>query len=287
MDKNITHIESLFLAHRERFGNQVILLNKAIFYCEILKCKRIILHKDHYWFITNKTINPNNNMTIEIGDLNDYKNKSNIIIDYGTNYFGYYEYILPQYRIDIIKNEILKNLPKIIVNSKDLYIYIRSGDIFEESVSYLDGYFQPPLCFYKTILDDFKFENIYIVSENKNNPVINHLLAQYPNIKYNINPLRYDISTLINAYNIVGAYSTFLKILILLNDNLQKLFYFNFQTTVLFSYFFSFEFSHKNLSIFKMKHFDFYKKLKECNNLLCQKNIMINYTCKYYFTTIN
>ena len=95
------------------------------------------------------------------------------------------------------------------------------------------------------------------------------------------------MSILINAYNIVGAYSTFLKTLILLNDNLQKFWYFNYQSNLLWSYFFDYEFSHKNISLFKMKEFDFYKRLRECNNLQCQMKIMINYTCKYPFKLIN
>ena len=35
LNKNITHIDSIFLDFSGRFGNQLIVLNKAIFYCEI------------------------------------------------------------------------------------------------------------------------------------------------------------------------------------------------------------------------------------------------------------
>ena len=287
LKKNITKIEVIFLNFPSRFGNLMILLNKAIFYCEILKCKRMILNKHIYWFITNNTIDTNNNMIIELGDINNYQNKSNILIDNTNNYFWYCEYYRPQYRINIFKDQLLQNLPKIIVNPNDLQIYVRSGDIFGKTSSSLGLYFQPPLCFYKNILNNFKFENIYIISENKNNPIIDQILIQYPNTKYNVNSLKYDMSILINAYNIVGAYSTFLKVLILLNDNLQKFWYFNYQSDLLWSYFFSYEFSHKNLSLIKMKEYDFYKRMIDCKNLQCQKNIMINYTCKYPFKIIN
>ena len=162
----------------------MILLNKAIFYCEILKCKRMILNKNIYWFITNNTVDTNNNMIIELGDIQNYRNKSGIIIDNTNNFFLYYGYYRPQYRINIIKDQILQNLPKIIVNPNELKIYIRSGDVFGKISLSMSGYYQPPLCFYKNIINNFKFENIYIISENKNNPVIEQILIKYPKIIY-------------------------------------------------------------------------------------------------------
>ena len=214
----------------------MIILNKAIFYCEILKCKRIILNKNVYWFISNDIIDTNNDMTIELGDIETYKNKRGILIDNTNNFFWYYGYYRPQYRINLIREQILQNLPIIKLNPNDLYIYIRSGDIFTKTS--MRGYYQPPLCFYKKIINNFKFENIYIISEKSNNPIIEKILNKYPKIKYKINSLKYDMTILINAYNIVGAFSTFSKVLILLNNNLQKFFYFNRRTNLLYSYFF-------------------------------------------------
>ncbi len=40
--RKIEKVESIFLNVTARFGNQLILINKVIFFCEILKCKRII-----------------------------------------------------------------------------------------------------------------------------------------------------------------------------------------------------------------------------------------------------
>jgi hypothetical protein len=223
--KNITNIKSLFLDFECHFGNQLILLNKVIFYCEILGCKKIILNKKHYWFIKNKINYKKYKMSLQIGNINDYK-KDGIIIDKSPNFFWYFNYIIPQFRSEILKKEILKNLPKIKTKSNDIYLYIRSGDIFEH---YLKYYFQPPLCFYQNILNNFQFKNIYIIAENKKNPVIQNLLNIFPNIIFNKNSLKYDISYLAYAYNIVGAYSTFLFNIIRFNDNLKL--YWNFEFT--------------------------------------------------------
>ena len=52
--RKLEKVESIFLNVTARFGNQLIILNKVIFFCEILKCKRIILNKEIYWFIKKK-----------------------------------------------------------------------------------------------------------------------------------------------------------------------------------------------------------------------------------------
>ena len=92
-------------------------------------------------------------------------------------------YIIKQrIRINLLKEEILRNLPKVKTNASDLYIHIRSGDIFSDSIN--PSYSQPPLCFYQEILNQFKFNNIYIISINKKNPVIEKLIKKNRKIKY-------------------------------------------------------------------------------------------------------
>lgn len=272
--REINEINSIFISHRFSFGNQLIFLNKVIFLCEILKCERIILDKEYFWFIKNKIIDKEYNMTIEVGEVNDYINK-NVILDYSENFFWYYHILEPKYRPELVKNEILNNLPKINSNPNDLYIYVRSGDIFE---SFMKSYYQPPLCFYQELLNNFKFNNTYIIAENNNNPVIDKLLKQYPNIIYRKNPLKFDIAYLIYAYNLVGTYSSFISHIIKYNDNLKKFWYFHFKITYYFYIYFYFVFNHP-IKKYIMKESDYYKQIKNCNNVECQKRIMIDYKC--------
>lgn len=58
-------------------------------------------------------------------------------------------------KIGLLKSEILKNLPKVTTNKDELYIYIRSGDIF---IIPHPRYVQPPFCYYKKILNDYEFK---------------------------------------------------------------------------------------------------------------------------------
>ena len=67
--KKITFVDTIFYTVKRRFGNSLCNLNKLMFYCEIVGCKKIILDKTIYWFINN-TIKANN---IAISADNKYK----------------------------------------------------------------------------------------------------------------------------------------------------------------------------------------------------------------------
>lgn len=75
--KNITSIKSLILESKLNFGNQFLLLNKAIFYCEILGCKRIILKTQYFWYIKNK-ITSKNKILIKTENKTIFNNQGTI-----------------------------------------------------------------------------------------------------------------------------------------------------------------------------------------------------------------
>ena len=117
---------------------------------------------------------------------------------------------------------IKKNLPKIELNTNDLFIHIRSGDIFDYKFHNQNAnYAQPPLCFYKSVLNNFKFNKIFIISEDKKNPIIELLLKEFQEILFTNNNLEQDAAILTNAYNIVGSISSFFTTLIIINNNLK------------------------------------------------------------------
>ena len=97
-------------------------------------------------------------------------------------------------RISLIREEVFRNLPKYNISPYDLYIHIRSGDIF--SGIHL-RYAQPPLCFYKKIIEESKFVNIFILSNGNENPVINELLKLYPKIKFKQDSIINDITKIV------------------------------------------------------------------------------------------
>ena len=104
-------------------------------------------------------------------------------------------------RLSVIRDEVFKNIPKYKANPNDLYINIRSGDIFLNAIN--PHYSQPPLCFYKKIILNNKFNKIFILSNGHENPVVDKLLKMYKTIKYIHGSIEFDISVIVNAYNFV------------------------------------------------------------------------------------
>ena len=181
---------------------------------------------------------------------------------------------------------VLKNLPKIVINPNDLYIYIRGGDIFQHSKSEAYMYFQPPLCFYIKILDKFKFRKVFIISEDKLNPVIPKLLSKYSFIKKKKNNIKLDISFLIHSYNIVGARSTFFLTSIKFNDNLK--FLWDYDCSPLIQKYLHLHYSVNMFpyyyTLYNMNLSSHYKKLMfPWINSPTQKKMMIKEKCKKNF----
>jgi hypothetical protein len=103
--KKIRSVKSIFIGNYLRFGNKLILIYKVIFYCQILRCKKVFLDKTDTWFIKRKIINKKYKMIIvpeEEKNLYNYQT----IIDKTDNFFYYKGYINYQKRIDLLKNEI-------------------------------------------------------------------------------------------------------------------------------------------------------------------------------------
>lgn len=288
--KKIYSVKSIYLGFISNFGNNFIYLNKVIFFCEILGCKRIILNKKYFWYINNKIYDLNYKLTTQNGEENNYKNRG-LIIDNTFNFYYYINYIRPEFRINLLKNEIFKNLPQTKINKKDLYIYIRSDDIFVKHPH--KDYSQPPLCFYRKILKNYKFNNIYIIAKNKKNPNINLLLNQFPNIIFNKNQLKIDLSYLCKAYNIVGGPSTLFFSVLQINSNIKFLWDFDFghhnenRTNELEKLLNSFYIPKKKYTIHRMMSTIYYKK--EMLDWKCsekQINLMINSDCPFNFSII-
>jgi hypothetical protein len=280
LGKNITKVKYIFFGPSLRFGNMIKFLEKAIYYCHIIDCKKIFLDKKKIWFIRKNLKIKKYKMSIEIKNEKDIITYDTIIIDKTDNFFNYNKYTKYEYNLDIFKNEIIANLPKLKINKNDLYIYIRSGDIFIKPHRF---YSQPPLCFYKKILDNYDFNKIYLITENMNNPVINQILNYFPNIIYNKNKIQMDISLLVHAYNIVGANSSFLSNILRININLLFLWMFQFlirknikKTKFNINKFYSLN----KIKIFYMYSSKrYYEEMKIWNNTKSQRDLMLNENC--------
>ena len=219
--KNIT---TFFVSEVGYFGNSLINVNNAIFYCEILGCNKVILNNGpgkRKWLIKNPIYIEKLNITIMQGPKANCNDENILCLSEHLNVFDGV-IVKPEVRIQYIKNEILQNLPKVNTNPDDLYIHIRSGDIFRSTPAEI--YAQPPLCFYEEIININNFKNIYIIAKDKLNVVIEPLMNKYPQIIFNINYLELDISLLAHAYHVAISISTFALGAVKINDNLINLY---------------------------------------------------------------
>jgi hypothetical protein len=281
---NSTSIK-IFLSSYCRFGNCIIYLNNYITICEIIGCKTILLDKDIFWFIKNNIV-IKNNILIEVGNRKRFDKYLN-----GQIFFDNEFRISREINIIYLRNEIIRNLPKLILSNKDLYIHIRIGDLFQ-SKDISNEHIQPPLCFYKNILYYFKFNKNYIISSDKGNPVINKLINYCPDIIFTKNNLQYDISVLLNAYNLVSSVSSFFTASLQLNYNIKNLWEYNSNDmrfkNIVFHYDL-FKYPNKNFIIYRMEPSKLYKKIlyywennRRQNKLMIKEKCYNNFAIYFY-----
>lgn len=218
--KNSNYIETIS-GGSGNIGNALIMLNNLINICEKIRCKNIISPGGLQNIIKNPILYDKFNITIF---PKYFENKTNIDIKLENDSIFYFRYKRQPHeiRLNIIKEEVLNNIPKFITRADELIINIRSGDIFINIIN--KNYAQPPLCFYQKIINENMFKKIYILSNGHENPVVDELLKLYPKIKFIHGPIVFDISVIIYAYNLVMPISTFPQTLIHLNINLKNLY---------------------------------------------------------------
>ena len=210
--KKYKKIDIIIFNKMMNFGNAIFIINNLIYFCEILGCKKIYLCKD-YWFVKKPIYDKELNITISPFTIDVWDNKSSVYINSKSQFPQIVKLFINKFipvRTYILKNELFSNIKLINTNIDDLYINIRSGkDIFTKNKHIHGGYIQPPLCFYKTIISMFKFRKIYIISNGKENPVVNELLKSYNNIKYFHGTVKEDVAIILSAKNLVLPCSSF------------------------------------------------------------------------------
>ena len=193
-------------------------------------------------------------------------------------------FVKPQVRIRYIRDELINNLPLVKTAPDELYIHIRGGDVFKKNPS--TAYAQPPFCFYEKILDNYKYKNIYILSMDRRNVVLDALMNKYKNIIFNEHKYEYDLSLLINAYNLVTSVSSFVISTIKLNDNLKDLWEYDINRLsekFLFMHHHLYKFDIK-YKIHTMKSSDEYaQKMYIWRNTEEQLKLMLEDKCTYDF----
>lgn len=296
LKRNISNVDSIVFAKTLNLGNGLYFVNNLIYFCEILNCKYFYLSQKYYSFMKKPIYNEEFGIKVipYNSDNKDICQKDSTIcltddIDFCviSRTFEDGHFFLPL-RTYILKQELLSNMKLIETREEDLYINIRSGeDLFRHKGFCPREYFQPPLCFYQTIIENFNFTNIYIVSNGKENPVVEELLKLYKNIKYFHGALEEDTGLVLSAKNLVLPFSSFSLELVKLSDNLQNLFIYDSMIEKV-----SFHFTERHLRPCKFNRFIMYPS-KEYTDIMYpysqtkeQFERMINEKCYKKFKII-
>lgn len=282
--KNLTSFETIY-GGNGNMGNALFIMNNLINICENIKCKNIIIPETLGDIIKNKIkINFSKNKKNEITILPpSYKKEMNITLNLNGYLVFIFRYKDKKHKLflDTVKDEILNNLPAYKANPDDLYINIRSGDVFVNIMH--SSYSQPPLCFYQKIIQENKYQNIYLISNGKENPLVDILLKLYPNIKYMHGTPIEDMSVLVNAYNLVLPISSFPYAAIRFNDNLKNLFIYDIMVETISVRWYAEDYYFQNMkfNIYKMKPSSNYENIMKgkWKKSKIQLDLMINEEC--------
>ena len=212
-NKKLKYINTIF-GGKAKIGNALILLDKLIEICRRIKCKNIICPRGLERIIKDPIYDKSNNINIHPNKYTS-KMKIDININKRTLFWFNFRNKTNENRLLIIRDEILRNIPRLDSKQSDLYIHIRSGDILINNKNRI--YSQPPLCFYQKIINENNFTNIYIISNGNENPVIDILLKSYPKNIFDCYSIVKAISVILYSYNFVMSVSLFIMNLIPMN----------------------------------------------------------------------
>lgn len=200
-----------------RLGNNILQIIRAIHYGIHKECNEIIFPSNI--FLTDTKIK-----------ISNKKNINEVIKD-KNNFFYIDLYNLPRLEPIDMKNIYIKyikpiqqkNLEQKTSHPDDLYIHIRSGDNFPINKKVHPAYVQPPLDYYKKIIESYKWNSVIIVFEDKLNPVIQKLIDIYPSINtQSSSDFLQDVSVLNMADNLVVGFGTFGFLLYFMNEHIKN-----------------------------------------------------------------
>lgn len=257
---------SVYIEKVGRLGNNILQLSNTIYLSEVMNISTIYIAKGFCMikkpFITSKGIKVIPVKKIPKGTLVMHREVFGLKLD---------RYI-PERRMYEFSDKILKNIPHVHLSNNDLIIHIRGSDIFNKIPNPYYG--QPPLCFYESIINRWKFRKIYILSQDKKNPVIMPLIKKY-HANFVKTNLKKTIGYILNSKNLVLSFGTFVPSLLkLVPDDYERRIFrygnsFVYQTDIWNKFYFT------NIS-------NFYRKnilSNNWNNTKEQREIMIDEKC--------
>ena len=243
-----------------RLGNNILQILRCIHYAKRYKFN--IIHLPQSTILSTRKIILNNKDKPEIISNTFFNIKNMGVPDPSPKLMKSYfqTYIKPIIRINLKKKQ----------SSNILHIHIRSGDIFSRNGGH-SYYVQPPVQYYKKIIESRNWENIVVVYEDDKNPCVNSLKnLKFNNMRFQSSSLINDVEELCCSSNLAIGFGTFGFLIYLINDKLQNLYIPSYVLNELPEG----EWGEIILNVIDLPN---YIKCGDWKNTEEQRNIMINY----------
>lgn len=206
-------MEAILVKKYCRFGNNIYQLHNAIAFARHFGIKKIYINE--FAFLEQSVLSDGIEM------IRDNPNKHEKVFEHKFFYAhelpasGFYLYDADS---KAIFKELVQNVLKYnkIKKTNELYIHIRSGDIFTRRKPKWN-YIQPPLAYYQKIIQDRNPSGVVVVFENYKNPTIEPLIAWLYDNKINhriqSSVIFKDVKQLLRAKTIVAGKGSFAPII--------------------------------------------------------------------------
>ena len=204
-DNGTLKYPAIYIRKLGRLGNNILQLSNAIYLSEVMNVSTIYIPKGFCRITRNVTTSKG----IRIAPTKR-KPEDALALHrelYGMTSGGY----CPEDRVYEFAGETLRGVPRVKTGANELYVHVRSGDIFGEKINKYYG--QPPLCFYEGIIKRWGFRRVYILTEDTRNPVIAPLVLRHK-AKLIKADLPQTIGYVLGARNLVLSFGTFLPALL-------------------------------------------------------------------------
>lgn len=225
-----------------RFGNQVISIIEAIYWCEqkpvdtldisrMFNTKSLFIHDKihiHASCTRKETLRYRH-----VQHVNSTTYQSTVEKFYlaGSCPLTERRRIITTYIVPILDIS-LKEIP-VKLGAMDLVIHCRGGDVFRKPQP---AYTQPPIDFYNTVIESKEWKNIYVVCEEKSNVLVKTLL-QKKNVSFidespfstgrnesDLNAFKIDLRVLLTTENLVVCNSSLSPFLLCANLHLKNVY---------------------------------------------------------------
>ena len=216
----------------ERLGSQIQSIKNAL-YVGIHFNMNIKIGTNHFY--TNKDKLPyipdfiriNDSLSSEILFTHTFLNINSLCGEISPSLWIYESIFKKNHQkvLQKLRESIKLPMPTKIAASDDLYIHMRSGDMFHQpGWKWSNFYIPPPLIFYYNAIRERSWRNIYVICEDRKNLCLSALLDKYPHIKWCQQSLIEDIKLILSARNIVYGGGTFVPSLLEFNRNVQMIY---------------------------------------------------------------